>query len=81
MDLAAVACRVKGGATTMRVVKPHVTHHFACDCREARFEAMEAALRQLNQIQPDIIPGRNDEFIRARWVFDIVEKVLKELET
>jgi hypothetical protein len=52
------------------------THHLACDCREARAVAMEAALRELLQIQGDIIPGWNDEFIRARWVREIAEKAL-----
>jgi hypothetical protein len=58
----------------MRPVKPHITHHGGCDCFTARFEAMEQALRELLQIQGDIIPGWNDEFIRARWVREIVAK-------
>lgn len=55
-----------------------VTHHHACDCREARFAQMEEGLRALLQIQGNIIPGWNDEFIRASWVREIAEKALGE---
>lgn len=62
----------------MRRVKPHVTHWRGCDCREARFEAMEEALQDLLRIQGEIHPGWNDEYIRAAWVREIAEDALKQ---
>lgn len=64
----------------MRAIKPHISHHFACDCREARFEAMEEALRELLTIQAEIHPVWNGEYIPADWVYDIAEKGLARIE-
>jgi hypothetical protein len=53
------------------------THWMACDCREARAARMEAALREILAIQGQIMPGWNDEFIRASWIRKIAEKALR----
>jgi hypothetical protein len=53
------------------------THHLACDCREARAAGMEAALRKILAIQGQVMPGWNDELIKATLVRKIAEKGLE----
>lgn len=58
------------------IMRQCTTHHLACDCREARAARMEAALRELLATQGHIMPGWNEELIKATWVREIAEKGL-----
>ena len=60
------------------VDKGCTTHHYACDCREARFAEMEKALRLLLQAQPENDPDLNDEYLQTAWVRQIAEDALRE---
>lgn len=65
------------------MTRPCITHHHACDCREARFRALEQGIRDFlagNYARPvgtiwraDGEPSKHDRCVHGVWLYGSCE--------